>query len=207
VELDKTTELVDQVQLQRARYDRSHAIIDFHRLVLAAGMNIKVGGANVLTAAEITQVLHELRRSDVWGEIELLQFEAATPLLTSDDDLALAQDLIVHLDNIERRSSLLYRDAWSALLNALEALIFRNSPDAAVLHDRLRQRHIHEEALVMRLRLDLLGNCMQLRQGEQATARKAIAAQLSFLRNVGSNDLAEYYARVAAALGRGETDK
>lgn len=200
VELDKTTELTNQVQLQRARYDHSHSTIDFHTLVLAAGMNIKAGGANVLTTAEVAQVLHELRRSDVWGEIELLQFEAAAPLLTSDDDLALAQDLAIHLDDIERRSSLLYRDAWSALLNALEALIYRDSSDATVLYDKLRQLHIHEEALVMQLRLDLLGNCVQLCQGDEAAARQSITQQLAFLRDVGSKDLAKYYERVIALL-------
>lgn len=206
VELDQLAELEQQAQAQRARYDRSQSTIDFHTLVLAAGMSVKAGGANVLTPDETGQVLHELRRSDVWGEIEILQFEAAAPLLTAADDLALALDLALHVDDIARRSTLLYRDAWSAMLSTLEVLVYRGSAQAAELAARLNPMPIHEEAMVMRLRLRFINACVRLRQGEDDAAQQEITQLVTLMRFMRCNDLAAYYERKGSWLMEGGTD-
>lgn len=148
--------LSDLAAQRRRDYEHSRSLVDFHELATTAGLYYELGGTLLLSTEAIDRVAVMLAEAPSWGEVEILEFAAMRGFFAPDVIQSLAESLLRKIGDIERRSELLFRDAWTALLNALETLIPVDAKRAAALTVEYQQQCIPENTLVVTLRLRFL---------------------------------------------------
>lgn len=182
---------------QGAKYRENHRLVDFHDYVSAAGLYCDLVGENLLPAAQLHELCVELVGASSWGEGEITEFGNAVVLLDDECLYDVTLNLLVHLKDIQMHSSAFYQDAWSALLNALDAFILHDSTHADDLINRFDTYDIPEDVMLIKWRYQFLKTCRRAAVQPGADAVAQVNQQLDFLTLVGDKQLHAHYAQQA----------
>lgn len=178
---------------RRHDYETTASLVSFYELVTTAGLYHALGGSQLLSDDMIARTQAMLMAATSWGEVEILSFAALCGDLAPEIVSQLAEHLLLKIDHIERRSELLYRDAWMAVLNAVENLAVRAPKLAAEVTTQCQKISIPENTLVVTLRLKFLMAC-------QAADWMQVEHWLALMDFVEAPELRWHYERTATRL-------
>lgn len=185
---------------QEERYRRSGTEVDFNDLIAAVGLYYKLSARNVATPAEVQHLEGELSGLKMWSEGEIIVFGTGMNLLPSVMVTKFGADLHAHVEEIHRWNGGLYQDAWSALLNAVDLLLTRHSPQVRPLLTAIDRGDLPTAIMINQLRLNFLKACYAVQRRPTKGNVAVVQRDIDFLTFVGSPHLRDQYVHSAHRL-------
>lgn len=195
-----TQELRYLIEEQTARYQKQRVLVTFHDLVSAVGMYYDITGERLLSDDSLRKLVAELTATNSWDEAEITVFGNAVSLLGEDYLYAVAQNLFLHLNDIYVHNRARYQDAWTALLNALDEFAKRNSTHTDEFIQRLEQKEIPENIMLIKWRFLFLRACRRAALTPDETHYAVVDQRLAFLQFLDSHELYAHYRLQAADI-------
>lgn len=183
------------VEGQVATYRASKSMIDFADMMSAAGLFYDLTGEVLVDDSDLERLSTNLRSLPEWNEDEVILFGNSLTLLPDNQVYLLARELLNRLDDIRSWNMSLYQDGWTALLNAAEVLMMRDSAYAQVLLRLFNDQEIPLTISLIIYRRRFLNLCYIERNAPTPENKEELRELLDMFKYMSANQLYNRYTR------------
>ncbi|KRM54987.1 Rgg/GadR/MutR family transcriptional regulator [Lacticaseibacillus sharpeae] len=183
------------VEGQVATYRASKSMIDFADMMSAAGLFCDLTGEVLVDDSDLERLSTNLRSLPEWNEDEVILFGNSLTLLPDNQVYLLARELLNRLDDIRSWNMSLYQDGWTALLNAAEVLMMRDSAYAQVLLRLFNDQEIPLTISLIIYRRRFLNLCYIERNAPTPENKEELRELLDMFKYMSANQLYNRYTR------------
>lgn len=183
------------VEGQVAAYRASKSMIDFADMMSAAGLFCDLTGEVLVDDSDLERLSTNLRSLPEWNEDEVILFGNSLTLLPDNQVYLLARELLNRLDDIRSWNMSLYQDGWTALLNAAEVLMMRDSAYAQVLLRLFNDQEIPLTISLIIYRRRFLNLCYIERNAPTPENKEELRELLDMFKYMSANQLYNRYTR------------
>lgn len=192
---DDQPQMREIVLEQMDQYHKTRSEIDFNDMMSAAGLYCDISGEILVSDKDLAQLMEKLRTISEWNENEIILFGNAMTLLPDNHIFMFARDLLAHLDQIKSWNMSLYRDGWSAVLNAVDTLMQHEVSYCPVLLRLCNAEEVPITISIILFRRRFLTLCYNELTEPSAANRQKIIDLLAILQFNGSTKLWGRYRR------------
>ncbi|KRM86726.1 helix-turn-helix domain-containing protein [Lacticaseibacillus thailandensis] len=193
------------VTRKQARYTRRQTPLDFQQLLIAAGAYFALSQDNRLNATEQLILKDWFGPKVAWSEANVVTFRYACVLLAPTMCAEVANRLFGEIHNMYAVNHSLSIAAWEAVLSADCWLIESGTLALAKQLTKLIQRDVvPANASLVAYRREFITRCLVYRVHPEAAHATGVTGLISFLRMVGSVQLAQSYRKLAQKLCRAD---